>query len=57
MNARLAHTTVMLMQTALTPKDHSIVPVIRDTLEMESRVLVSSLVKSFPLICHIEYSD
>ena len=42
MNARLAHITVMLMPTAPTPKDHSIVPVIQDTLEMESLVMVNS---------------
>jgi len=47
MNARLAHITVMLMLTAPTPKDHSIVPVILDTLEMESRVLVSSFIERF----------
>ena len=32
--------TAMLMQTVPTPKDHSTARVIRDTLEMESRVLV-----------------
>ena len=31
----------MLTPTAPTPKDHSTAPVIRDTLEMESHVLVS----------------
>jgi len=51
MNARLAHITVMLMPTAPTPKDHSIVPVIRVTREMESRVLVSNLLKGFPRTC------
>ena len=40
MNARPAHTTVTLMPTAPIPKDHSIVPAIRDTPEMESSVLV-----------------
>ena len=51
MNARLAHITVMLMPTAPTPKDHSTARVIRDTLEMESRVLVSILLKGFQRTC------
>ena len=33
-------TTAMLILTVPTPRDRSTVPVIRDTLEMESRVLV-----------------
>ena len=56
MNARLVHITVMLMRTARTPKDHSIVRVIRDTLELESRVLVSSFIEGFPLTYQNEYS-
>ena len=51
MNARLAHITVMLMPTAPTPKDRSTARVIRDTLEMESRVLVSILLKGFQRTC------
>ena len=42
MNARLEHTTVTLTPTAPTPKGLSTAPVIRGTLEMESRVLVSN---------------
>ena len=41
MNALLEHITVILMQTAPTLKDHSIVLVIRDTLGMESLAMVS----------------
>ena len=44
MNARLEHTTVTLMPTAPTLKDLSTAAVIRDTLEMESRVLVCIIV-------------
>ena len=41
MSALQEHTTVMLTPTAPTPKDRFTARVIRDTLEMESRVLVS----------------
>ena len=37
-------TTAMLTQTVPTPKDHSTARVIRDTLGMESRVLVKYFV-------------
>jgi len=40
--------TAMLMLTVPIPRDRSTVPVIRDTQEMESRVLVS--VTSLPLL-------
>ena len=40
-NAHLEHTPVTLMLIVPTPKDRSTARVIRDTLEMESRVLVS----------------
>ena len=39
-NANQGHITAMLMPTAPTPKDRSTAHVIRDTLEMESRVTV-----------------
>ena len=41
MNVHLEHTTVTLMPSASRPKDRSTACVIQDTLEMESRVLVS----------------
>ena len=41
MSVHLANTTAMLTPTAPTPKDHSTVRVIRDTLEMESPAKVS----------------
>ena len=37
----MENTTVILMPIALIPKDRSAAPVIRDTLEMDSRALVS----------------
>ena len=40
MSAPLAHTTVMLTQTAPTQMGHSTAHVIRDTQEMESPVKV-----------------
>ena len=40
MNIFILLITAMLMPTVPTPKDHSTALVIRDTLEMESRVLV-----------------
>ena len=40
LNIFILLTAVMLMQTVPTPKDHSTVRVIRDTLEMEIRVSV-----------------
>ena len=43
MNALLEHITVILTPTAPTLKAHSTARVIRDTLEMESRVLVSHM--------------
>ena len=42
-------TTVTLTPTAPTPRARSTARVIRDTLEMESRVWVSKLIISFPL--------
>ena len=50
MNARQVHTTVTLMPDVTTPKDHSTARVIRDTLEMESRVLVSGSCKQIIFI-------
>ena len=38
MSAHLEHTTATLMPTVPTQKDHSTARVIRDSLEMESRV-------------------
>ena len=43
MSVDLANTTAMKTPTAPTPKDHSTVRVIQDTLEMESHVLVSRM--------------
>ena len=44
-------TTAILMPTAPTQKDRSTARVIRDTLEMESRVLVRTIV-SFTVVLH-----
>ena len=44
-------TTAILMPTAATQKDRSTARVIRDTLEMESRVLVRTIV-SFTVVLH-----
>ena len=49
-NIFILPTTVMMMPTAPTQKDHSTVPVSQDTLEMESLVLVitACLILRFP---------
>jgi hypothetical protein len=46
------HTTVMLMPTVPTPRARSTVPVIRDTREMESRVLVRAISGIFQYFFH-----
>ena len=44
MNTNISLTIATLMQTVPIPKDHFIARVIRDTLEMESHVLVKKFV-------------
>ena len=47
MNIFILLTTVTLTPTVQTPKDHSTARVIRDTLEMESRVSVYSYIRFY----------
>jgi len=47
----ILHTIATLMLTVPTPRDRSTVPVIRDTQEMESRVLVSTFVYNRSSVC------